>query len=265
MACLIGGLAGLPSLARGESINSSDFKIDIASNMAWIGNNQPAVGLKLWRQTAMEQSVLASRPYVRVTNNSAGGQIQNFQLDLRHRDATQVTGVMFESGEQASSWKWIDAANTTNINFSKPIDSGDSFTIRVATGPRSGGANTYSLQQNFFAQGQPIFSEQRSSGMSGFGVLGVTVYDPTRAAQSPMAALASPLAAVTSGPVNAIDQFRYSLADVVVDPYKTYGQQVGITITPVPVPEPSTLALLAAAVCGGGVAGWWRRRGSRRA
>lgn len=248
---------GAPT-ARGESIQAADFKIDIASNLAWIDNRQPAVGLKLWRQTAMEQAVLASRPYVRVTNNSAGGVIEDFQLNLRNRPATAVTGCVWDANQQASKWRWSDAAQTANFRFANPIESGDSFTIRLATGPSGTGDGIYALQQNFFAPGQPIFGEQRASGMSGFGVLGVTVYDPTRASRSTLRSLAAPTASLASDPVVAIEQFHYKLDTVVIDPYKTFGQQVGITIQA--VPEPSGLALVAAAAGIGGVAAYRRRR-----
>lgn len=241
------------STARGESINASDFKIDIASNMAWIDNQTPAVGLKLWRQTAMEQAVLASRPYVRVTNLSGNGAIESFQLNLRNRDATAVTGVQWNPAQEGSKWRWNQATETARFDFDKPIDSGESFTVRIATGPQIGEELAYSLQQNFFAPGQPIFGELRSSGMSGFGILGLSVYDGRQAA-----AARSAVAAFSVNDIVApVEQFVYPLDRVVVDPYKTFGQQVGITIQA--VPEPSGLALLAAAATAGGV-GLVRRR-----
>ena len=251
VACLFVGLVGGQPAVRAESIKSSDFKIDIASNMAWIENKDPAVGQKLWRQTAMEQVVLASRPYVRVTNNAAVGQIESFQLSLAARPATAVTACLWEPSQEKSRWTWNPEQETALFKFAKPVESGDSFTIRLATGPRAGGQESYSLLQNFFAPGQPIFAQTRASGMSGFGVLGVTAFDPTRISRSSQTASGA-------GDVEVIEHFTYSLASVVIDPYKTYGQQVGITVAA--VPEPSTVGLLSGAMAVGVAAATFRRR-----
>lgn len=256
LACLLGALI-VPPAAVGESISSSNFKIDIASNMAWVDNHGPALGRKLWRQTAMEQAVLSSRPYVRVTNNSTGGQLTNFQLNLQNRDSVGVTDVLLPPEQRGSQWKWSDDLHTLFVDFVKPVASGDEFTIRVVTGPNPAAPARYSLMQNFFAPGQPIFgqasapagSRESLSGMDGWGLLGLTVYDPSRA-----------LGGAGAGGGNSADQFLYSLQAVAIDPYKTAGQQVGITIAPVAVPEPSTAVLLTAAAVAGTISLVRRRR-----
>jgi hypothetical protein len=43
-----------------------------------------------------------------------------------------------------------------------------------------------------------------------------------------------------------VQTFTYNLEKVVIDPYRTFGQTVGITVAA--VPEPSGIALLVAAV-----------------
>ena len=251
LVCVFAGMSAVQPPARAESISSSDFKIDIASNMAWINNSDPSVGLKLWRQTAMEQAVLASRPYIRVTNNSSRGQIRDFELNLSSFDSSAVTGVLWQAGQQGSQWKWSSARQTAVFNFDKPIDSGDNFLIRVATGPGGLYPAAYVLEQNFFAPSQSVFANPRFSEAEVAGVLGLTVYDPNAVVPGGLRS-AAPLAAL--GQEAVVHQFDYDLQTVTIDPFKTYGQQVGITIAA--VPEPSGLALMAAAagVCVVGLA-----------
>jgi len=236
--------------ARGETISAANFRIDIASNVNWIHNSNPAVAHKLWRQTAMEQAVLASRPYVRVTNLAAGSdaRVEQVRLNVTNMGSTAIQDVSLAPDQRDSSWKWSAASNTVFIDLDKPIPSGESVTVRMITSPGGLDPRGYTLQQNFFCPSQPSFADPRLSATNDFGVLDVLVRVP--GPQDPGAVPGS------------VKRFAYSLETVVIDPFKTAGQQVGVQIAPVPVPEPSTLVLLAAAA---GVGAWTAGRRRRTA
>ena len=251
-ACCTGSSLCHSKAAVAGPINASDFKIDVGLNMTWVDNaSNPYVGLYVQRLTAYERAVLNSKPYVRVSNFSQGGQLQAFELDLTARPGTAVTGVDFSADQRGSAWSWREDAKALVINFANPVVSGTSVTFRIFTGADRAQPSLYDMQQNYFCKNEAgLINGGIPVSAPGWGVIGLTVTDPTLGG-------GGSLRAASTAPAGS-NSFTYDLGTATIDDYTSLNTQVGVTVAA--VPEPSGLALVAGAVAIGGLGTVARRR-----
>lgn len=224
---------GWSAVTRAGTISQSSFNVEIADSMEWFDTREdPYTSLRLSRMTTMEKTVVNSRPYIRITNltdqvGSAPMDLYHFNLDLTAM-SSMVSAVEWTDVPGRATWAWDAPTVSANFYFQDPVLPGDSATMRLTTGPLSTAGDTYTLIQNYFAPLAVSSTEVK------YGVLSLSALP---AGSTPK---------YTDGVMSLgnMQQVEYNLISSPIDPYTATTTLVGITIQP--VPEPSSLALLAA-------------------
>jgi hypothetical protein len=184
--------------------------------------------------STLQRMDAASRPYLRVENNSTAPLV-GFQMDMSNWNAMIKSVDWLVPLPTQSTWNWHEASTSAFFQLRDPLLPGDALIVRLGTAAQTGNAGNYLMNQTLFSPcdisctvsptGGAVFNLFANTGS------GPVTYDSTGKAVGPT---------ISTG---VLDLEDYPVTtSTLLNPI---GIEEPVTITP--VPEPGTVALAASA------------------
>jgi hypothetical protein len=257
LATLLAFVACCRSSAVADVISQQSYKLEIATNLAWLDNrDDPIVRILASQQSSFDRMVAQSKPYLRITNLSDHTRLVGAQLDLTKSSARIVDCEWVEKpGEADWFWDTTTLPEHAHFQFIDPILPGKSVSMRISTAARDDG---YTMWQNLFQTGETPFGETEQ-----YGKLSLLVEESVSSQQVQFDAKGHPIG------VNLLDTpLVYDLSTVPRTTYNAFGEvnepgeyalQTNLEIQA--VPEPSAFVTAGAALATLAIWRGVRRRG----
>lgn len=257
LATLLVFAACCRSVAVADVISQQSYRLEIATNLAWLDNQEdPIVRVLAGQQNFFDRMVANANPYLRITNLSDHTRLVGAQLNLSKSSAKVVDCEWLEKpGEAAWFWDTTTLPEHAHFQFIDPILPGKSVSMRISTAAREDG---YTMWQNLFQTGDTPFGETAE-----YGVMSLLVEESVSSQQVQFDAKGHPLGVnLLSTPLvydlSAVPRTTYN-AFGELNQFGEYALQTNLEIQA--VPEPSAYVTAAAALATLAIWRGARRRG----